>query len=245
ASVVMAQLIKPGVGVIIEHGIKPMDMQTGHPYFTDVSKSLTTAITNQLLRRYKIPSKSTSGFTSISKKIDFQCGYEKSMGALISALSGGHIQIFQGGSASELVYNTVLAIMDDDVAGWIGRFLEGVTVNDETLAVDVINEVGPIPGHFLNTAHTRKWWKAEHYATRVADREVYPVWVKSGKKDALDHARERMREILATHKPEPLSDSQERAIRNILDEARNYYREKGLISDQEWAVYMETLDSAD
>jgi len=245
AFVAMVQLKKPGSAISVQHALKPMDMQRGTPNYGLPGFALTTVVMNQLLRRYRIPSCTVLGFTSTSKKIDFQCGYEKSMGALISALTGGNLQIFHGGSGSELIYNPELSILDDDVAGWIGRFLEGVAVNDETLAVDVINEVGPIPGHFLNTAHTRKWWRAEHYATRVADREVYPVWVKSGKKDALDHARERMREILATHKPEPLSDSQERAIRNILDEARNYYREKGLISDQEWAVYMETLDSAD
>ena len=61
------------------------------------------------------------------------------------------------------------AVLDDDVAGMIGRFIEGVEVSDETLAIDLISDVGPISGIFLNKEHTRKWWEKEQYMTRTAD----------------------------------------------------------------------------
>jgi trimethylamine--corrinoid protein Co-methyltransferase len=226
---VLTQLIKPGAPMSIQHGLKPMDMQRGSPRFGSAEYSLTGAMMNQMLRRYGIPSCPGSGFTSTSKKIDYQVGYEKSMGALISALSGAHLQIFQGGSSAELLYHPVLSILDDDVAGWIGRFLEGVTVTDETLALDLINQVGPIPGHYLGTAHTREWWRKEQFLPKVADLEAYPVWVRSGKKDALALAKERMEKILATHQPKPLTPEQEQALEEILKEARGYYQQKGLI----------------
>jgi trimethylamine--corrinoid protein Co-methyltransferase len=197
-----------------------------------------------MLRRYGIPSCPGSGFTSLSKKIDYQAGYEKSMGALVSALTGGHLLIFQGGSGAELLYNPALSILDDDVAGWIGRFLQGVTVTDETLAIDLINQVGPIPGHYLSAAHTREWMRKELFVPKVADLEPYAVWVRSGKQDALALARKRMDKILATHKPKPLTPDQEQAIEDILKEARAYYRQKGLISDGEWAEYGHTLNLA-
>jgi DNA-binding IclR family transcriptional regulator len=69
--------------------------------------------------------------------------------------------------------------------------------------------------------------------------------MKTGKKDALALAQERMEEILATHKPKPLTPAQEKAVENMLKEAREYYRKKGLISDEEWTVYMKALESAD
>jgi trimethylamine--corrinoid protein Co-methyltransferase len=134
----------------------------------------------------------------------------------------------------------VLSILDDDVAGWIGRFLEGVTVTDDTLAIDLINQVGPIPGHYLSTAHTREWWRHEQWLPQAADLEAYPVWLRSGKKDALALAKERMAEILATHEPAPLSPEQDQAIDSILREARDYYRKKNLISDAEWSSYRRT-----
>jgi trimethylamine--corrinoid protein Co-methyltransferase len=244
AWVVLAQLIRPGAPMSIQHGQKPMDMLRGSPRFGSPEYALTGATMNQMLRRYGIPSCPGSGFTSISKKIDYQVGYEKSLGALISALSGAHLQIFQGGSSAELLYHPVLSILDDDVAGWIGRFLEGVTVTDDTLAIDLINHIGPIPGHYLGTAHTRDWWRHEQWLPQSADLETYPVWLRSGKKDALALARERMAEILADHHPLALTPQQEGAIEEILQEARAHYRETGLITDDEWQAYTQTLHTA-
>jgi len=245
AWVVLVQLVRPGAPLVIEHGLKPMDMARGGPRYGSVGHGLTTSTMNQMLRKYRIPSCPSTGFTSLSKKIDYQCAYEKATGALISALSGGNLLIFQGGSSAELLYHPVLSILDDDVAGWIGRFLEGITVADETLAIDLINQVGPIPGHYLSTAHTREWWREEQVLPKAADLEAYPVWVRSGKKDALALAKERMEQILATHKPEPLTADQEQAVEEILKEARGYYRKRGLLSDEEWSTYTKTVSLAD
>ena len=74
--------------------------------------------------------------------------------------------------------------------------------------------------------------------------EAYPVWIKTGKRDALELAKERMEEILGTHKPKPLTETEEAALEGILKEAREYYRKKGLISDEEWTGYMKLLNSA-
>lgn len=238
---VLVQLIKPGAPMSIQHGLKPIDMMRGSPRFGAVGYSITGAMMNQMLRRYEIPSCPGSGFTSTSKKIDYQVGYEKGMGALINALSGAHLQIFQGGSCGELLYSPVLSILDDDIAGWVGRYLEGVTVSDETLAIDLINQIGPIPGHYLSSAHTREWWQKEQNIPKSADLEAYPVWVKLGKKDALALAQERMERILSTHTPKPLAPEEEQAIADILIEARQYYRDKGLISDEEWVDYEKVL----
>jgi len=79
---------------------------------------------------------------------------------------------------------------------------------------------------------------------RVADTESYPLWIKKGKKDAFALAQERVEEILATHKPKPLAPDEEQIIEDILKEAREYYKKEGLISDEEWAICMKTLESA-
>lgn len=239
---VLTQSIKPGAPMSIQHGNGPMDMKRGGTGFGQVSCALTSAMMNQMLRRYRIPSCTSAGFSSTSKKIDHQVGYQKGLGALVDALSGGHLAIFQGGSCGELMYHPALSILDDDLAGWIGRCLEGTTVNDETMVIDLINQIGPIPGHYLGTAHTRECWQKEQYIPKVADLEAYPVWVKSGKKDALALAKERMAEILDTHTPTPLTSEQETAIQDILNEARNYYRKNGFISDGEWTDYLKVMN---
>jgi len=144
-----------------------------------------------------------------------------------------------------LAYDPVLSIMDDDTAGWIGRMLEGTSVDSETLSVDLINEIGPIPGHFLGTADTRKHWQDEHFFPEVADQVAYPTWLETGKKDTLDLAQERMDHILATHKPEPLTAEQDRAVERMLGDARDHYRAEGMITNEQWATYMDTLEAAD
>ena len=137
-----------------------------------------------------------------------------------------------------------MAILDDDIVGMIGRFMEGPLVNDETMAIDLINEVGPIPGFYLNQAHTRKWWQKEQFVPKSADRLTYPEWMQRGKKNCLDYAKERMEEILATHKVSPpLTPSQEEDVERILNEARNYYRKKGQITDAEWELYLKDIRS--
>jgi trimethylamine--corrinoid protein Co-methyltransferase len=161
--------------------------------------------------------------------------------ALLAALSGTNYTETHGCVSSEMSHHPVQAILDDDLAGTIGRFIEGVNINSETLAIDLINEVGPIPAHFLGTAHTRKMWTKEHFVPATADRLTYPEWINSGKKGCLEYAKEKMAKILATHKGTPLTSSQEEDIENILQEARKYYRQKGLISDAEMQVYQTCL----
>lgn len=239
--IVLVQLIKPGAPLSIQYGFEPMDMRTGSPIFGSVLNALGHVGMNQWLRSHEIPSCTSAGFASMSKKFDYQCAQEKGLGSLIAALSGGNIHIFQGGTTGELVYDPVLSIMDDDTAGWIGRMLEGTTVTQETLSVDLIAEVGPIPGHYLSSGDTRRHWQDEHFFPQVSDETTYPTWLETGKKDTLDLARERRDEILRSHQPLPLSDEQERAVERMLETARHHYRSEGLISDQEWGAYMQAL----
>ncbi len=202
-------------------------MRGGVPAFGAIEASLVNVASNQYFRKFGIPINNLTAGADSPKTIDFQLGYEKAIGGIISAVSGANIIGLHGGLYGELTFHPVQAILDDDIAGMIGRFLRGVEVNDETLALDLIAEVGPIPGFYLGKEHTRKWWKTEHFMPKVADRLSLPDWMVSGKKIALDYAKKRMEEILATYKPEPLTPKQDEEVERILEEARQYYRKKG------------------
>jgi len=226
AGVVIAQLKKPGLRTMVGNFVFPQNMVNGTPLFGDICAALHAASFSQVWRGYKIPTAvSTTGLTS-SKIMDYQCGYEKSMHALISALSGVNVIDFHGGLSSELTAHPIQAILDDDVAGMIGRFIEGVEVTDDSIATDLIKEVGPIPGHYLSKEHTRRWWKSQQYTTSVADRLTYPEWIKGGKKSAFDFAKAKYDELLESHKPVLLTEGQDRQIEEILDELRRHYKVK-------------------
>jgi trimethylamine--corrinoid protein Co-methyltransferase len=224
---VLTQLIDPGHPVDTKLFTFPQNMRTGAPFFDNITIGLSNAAFHQVWRRYSIPTFSIEASIPSSKCMDFQSGYEKGMIALASAISGSHVVWIHGTIHGEVTAHPVQAIMDDDIAGMIGRFLEGVTVNDETLAIDLIKEVGPIPGFYLNKEHTRKWWQKEQFIPAVADILTLPEWIKEGKKTTIDLAKEKMEEILATHKVSiPLTASQEEDIERILAEARKFYKEK-------------------
>jgi hypothetical protein len=87
--------------------------------------ALHTVMFNQVWRKYGIPLSSANHGPSSSKRIDFQCGYEKAMGALTAALDGGHFIGFHGGVYGEIAFHPAQAVLDDDTAGMVGRFLEG------------------------------------------------------------------------------------------------------------------------
>jgi trimethylamine--corrinoid protein Co-methyltransferase len=229
AGIVLAQLLKPGVGVAVADFVHPLDMRRGTPVFGALECALHQAVFNQFWRKHGVPTHSWYGFTN-SKKIDFQSGYERSMAALVSAVSGASIIDLHGAVYGELAWNPAQAVLDDDLAGWVGRFTEGVEVSEETLATDLIKEIGPIPGSYLGTAHTRNWWKKSQFMPRSADRDTYPEWIKNGKKDALNHACARMEEILAGGESTLLTEDQDKALNQILEEARSYYRQKGLMN---------------
>jgi trimethylamine--corrinoid protein Co-methyltransferase len=228
AGIVLLQLMRPGMRIEVKDFTYPQNMRTGSPAFANIGVSLHGVVFSQIWRRYGIPAGMTTAYPS-SKIPDFQCGYEKAIIALIAALSGINLQLVQGAIHGELTHHPVQAIIDDDLVGMIGRFLEGVEVSDETIALDLIAQVGPIPGEYLSKEHTRKWWRKEQFIPQVADTLTYPEWMKKGKKSCLEYAKEKMEEILAKHKPTPLTGSQERDIEKILEDARKFYKDKGML----------------
>lgn len=229
SGLVLVQLVRPGNPIIVNCFPPPMDMKTGHLKFGAISISLYQASWNQIWRTmYGIPIMNGGVGPSNSKRIDYQCGYEKSIGILLSALSGAHCINTVGGLTGELSYHPAMSVLDDDVLGYVGRFLEGVKVTDETLAIDLIEETGPIPGFYLDKAHTRMWWKIEQFMPYAADMLTYPEWVKSGKKSALDMAKERAEHLLKSWESK-LPPGKEKELDKVLEECRQWYTKKGLI----------------
>jgi trimethylamine:corrinoid methyltransferase-like protein len=86
--------------------------------------------------------------------------------------------------------------------------------------------VGPIPGYYLDKAHTQQWWKKEQFIPKVADFSSISEWRKTGRRSCIDYARERMEEILANHKPTPLTAKQEAEVERILEEAKKFHQGK-------------------
>ncbi|MFC2037870.1 trimethylamine methyltransferase family protein, partial [Chloroflexota bacterium] len=94
---------------------------------------------------------------------------------------------------------------------------DGVDVNSATLATDVIHKVGP-GGHFLGQKHTMQFVEGEHFMPRLSDRRTRDVWDQSGSKGMAKVAHERVQQILAEHKVEPLAPGVEEELERIVRE---------------------------
>jgi len=226
--VVLAQLIRPGHPVHVKLFTMPLNMRSGTPFFGNIAIGLSNAAFHQVWRKYHIPTGDIEPAISNSKCMDFQSGYEKGMLALASALSGAHTIWIHGTVFGELTAHPVQAVMDDDISGMVGRFVQGVNITEETMALNLIKQVGPSPGIYLDKEHTMKWWRHDQFLPAAADTTTLQTWIEGGKKAAIDLARERMEDLLASHQvSRPLTASQSQEIERILEEARRFYRKRG------------------
>lgn len=229
SGIVFVQVVKPRTPILANDFVFPQNMRTGAPGFGRIGVALFQVMFNQMWRsKYNIPTMHGGTGPGVAKMIDYQLGYEKGIGNVLTAISGASVINFVGGLTGELSYHPVLSVLDNDIGGAIGRFLQGVEVSDETLALELIEKVGPIPGFFLGEAHTREWWAKEQFIPRASDQLTHLEWEAAGKKSALDYAKEITAELLANYVHD-LPEDQDAELDRILDEARDYYRKKDLL----------------
>ena len=112
----------------------------------------------------------------------------------------------------------------DEAIGYSRRITRGIEVNEETLAVKVIDNVGP-NGHYLREQHTRDHYKTEYWYPNLCNRRNYEEWEEDGKKTMKDRTIARVHEILATHKSTPIKPETEEAIKKVLAEAEERVKE--------------------
>jgi len=217
SGIVLAELVSPGAPVLYGTVSTIADMRTGNIALGAVEAGLINVATAQLAQYYGIPSRGTGGTTD-SKVPDIQAGIEKAITLLLASLAGiNFIYSFAGTLESTLTMSYEQLVIDNELAGMVLRVLKGVKVDDETLAVDIIENVGP-EGHYLTQKHTLENFKKEHYIPVIVNREKWEKWNMSGSKDLRDTARKEVLKILKEHKPTPLDPGIERELTKIVKE---------------------------
>ena len=199
--VVLSQLTREGVPV----GLPGWN---GGPY------NLQTMVGTSMGKYYDLPVFGLGGSTD-SKVMDQQCGMEATISLLTALLHGANIVHDIGFMDAGLQGSLPLIAICNDTLGFIRAMTRGVTVNDETLGLDVIEELGPT-GSYLGHAHTLRHFK-EPYYSKLADKNPYAVWQKRGGTTMEARAAKMVDDILAKHKPEPLPADVQRDIKKIVE----------------------------
>ena len=126
---------------------------------------------------------------------------------------------------SGLIFSYAQLVIDNDIFKMIRKMMQGMPVDDENLAVDIIKSVGP-GGDFLMQEHTMKYMRTLPSVPNLIYRGNRGDWLASGGKGLAERAAERATEILADHKPEPLSAEAKSALRSIVEESEAEMEEK-------------------
>lgn len=212
AGVMLTQLARPGAPVMAGCVASITDMRDLKYLSGSVEMGLLNAAAAQMSRFYELPLYCTAGMSD-SKVNDAQAGYESALTSLMVALAGGN---FIHDAAGFLEFCMTASydklVIDNDILGMTMRALDGIEVNEETLAFDLLKKAGP-GGHFVSSRHIRKHMRTELYKPRLSDRENRDQWEQSGAKDAWSRAAEQVREILSSPAKPLLSSEIRQRIR--------------------------------
>lgn len=158
--------------------------------------------------------------------IDAQIGHEKTMTALLPAVTGSNIIYGMGMLEMGMTMSYEQLLIDQEIVRMIRRVLQGIPVNKDTMALDVIQKVGPA-GNYLKERHTLKYMRQELSTSKLINRRMRDHWVGEGAKDMAERAREMAIDILENYKPIPLPEEAAKKIRAIVEEGEAEAAETG------------------
>jgi len=196
--VMLTQIANPGTPAIFGSVATSTDLRDLRYLAGSVEMGLINAAGAQMAQFYKLPFYATGGMSD-SKILDAQSGYESATTSLLCALAGANF-IHDAAGLMEFAMTACYEklVIDNEILGMVMRAVEGIRVDEETLAFDLIKQVGP-GGHFVATKHTRHFMRSEHYQPQLSDRNSRERWQKEGKKATWQRAGEAVERLLEAH----------------------------------------------
>lgn len=221
---VLSQTIRPGLPFFMGGVLSVMDMNAMILTYGAPELSLMMAGATELAHYLGIPLWQTGGCTD-SKCLDEQAAFEGSLSCFFSALTGGDLCHDVGYTESGMTGSIFQTVMMDEAIGYSRRITRGIEVNEDTLAADVIHNVGP-DGHYLYEEHTMRHFKTEFWYPNLCDRHNFEEWEEMGRKTMRQRVIERTREILGSHKSSPVKPETLDAITAIMKAAEERVKNK-------------------
>jgi trimethylamine--corrinoid protein Co-methyltransferase len=215
--VVLTQLINPGTPVLYGSTSTNIDMKTGALAIGSPELVLMISGHAQLARHYGLPSRSGGALADASSP-DAQAGFE-SMSALLTTVNSGVDFVLHAGGilSSYLAFSPEKLVLDDEMCGMMRRYEEGIEVTPDTLAYDVIANVGS-EGNYLMEMHTVKRCRTEFWTPALVDRGGLEEWMDTGRERAVDRAHVRWQKLVAEHEDPALDEATVRQLEAFVEE---------------------------
>ncbi len=209
--IVLAQLVREGTPVAVpgwNGGPYNLKTMVGNYVLADEQ-----GVPTEMGKYYDLPVFGLGGSTD-AKVLDQQCGMEVTVSLMTALLHGANIVHDVGFMDSGLQGSLQLQVIANDTIGWLRAATRGVLVNEETLALDAVEELGPT-GDYLSHQHTMRHFKEPFYS-RLADKGTHSQWLARGAMTMEERAAREVDRILDNHHPQPLPIAIQRELTNIV-----------------------------
>jgi trimethylamine--corrinoid protein Co-methyltransferase len=196
-----------------------VQLRTGSSVWGGVELGIASAATVQIGHRYDLPV-NVYGFSTNAHTLDIQSGYERTLNAVLPAMAGADELSGIGEMEAGVMGSYAQMVCDNEIATSVHRVLNGFSVDEDSLAVDVINKVMDTSRNFLAEQHSIKYLRAgEIMYPQLGERRTFAEWDRDGRQGLAENAQAEAERILADHEVPPLEDAQEIELENIMQAA--------------------------
>ena len=211
AGCALTQLERPGAPVIYGNFLSSMSLRSGSPTFGTPEPAIGSMVIGQLARRLNLPLRCSGNFTT-SKLPDAHAMNEGTMSMLAAVHCGANFILHSAGFLDGLLSMSYEKfMMDADFCGALHTYLDGIVVDDNSLAMDAFTEVGP-GNHFFGCAHTMANYETAFFDSALADNEPFEKWEAAGSADAATRANKAWKKSLADYAAPQLDEATDEAL---------------------------------
>ncbi len=227
AGVALTQLVRPGAPAIYGGFTTNVDMKSGSPAFGTPEGAWALIAGAQLARRYQLPYRASGSLTT-AKIPDAQATYETLWNLWPAILAQSNLIMHAAGwLEGGLTASFEKFIIDVENLAMFYHFLDGFEISDDTLALDMIAEVGS-GGHHFGTPHTQARYSTEFFPSTLSDRQPYDTWREAGELSTVQRAHAIYQELLAQYEPPPLDPAIKEALQDYMAQRERELEGKNL-----------------
>lgn len=215
AGIAFLQAVQPGAPSMYGGFTSNVDMKTGSPAFGTPEYTQATLLGAQLARRYNVPFRASN--TNASNAPDVQAAYESEMS--IWACVMGHVHHVNHGLGwleGGLTASFEKVVIDAEMLQMMARFLRPLEIDEASLALDAMREVGP-GGHYFAAQHTLERYETAFYTPILSDWRNFETWAEDGARDATQRANGIVKAVLEAYEPPPMDPAVREELRDFVD----------------------------
>jgi len=223
SGVVVAQLVNKGTPLLYCNSGVQFDMKSAAAIFSTPECFIISVAGTQLAQYYNIP---THGCipTSDSHDHDEQLGFENMLSYLSGFESGTDLVVNAGMFSSGKVSSFEQLIIDNEIIKVVRKYLRGVEINSETMAIDAIKRIGPM-GNFLSDESTLKSLRNGKFSeSDIINRKEHQVWLNDGSRTIVENAAEKVKRMLKSIDAPVLEEGKKKKISKIISEFEKKYK---------------------